>query len=854
MKLKWLENSADKVTFGVPHKKGEVQRTDKFCLAADNDEILLQTKNLAFWNDGSVKWTLHSGVFERVYNEFELKKTDKSAQGGIKISQNDDRIFVDTGKIKVDINKCGRYIIDRISVGDYVRAEKLCLVVLNENRFETEGYDSTTTEKFYSDISEVIAEESGPVRAVIRVKGTHICKNNRSRNGGARCYLPFDVRLYFYKNSDEIKLSHTFIFDGEQNTDFIKGVGIECGVNLSGALYNRYVRFGGERGLYVDNPKNLLTWRTTGKYHDMYERQNRCEYIEFDTHEDERFLGLLDESAVWNDFKITQLSSEEYNIWKRTGEGCVYIKGHMGKRGLGVGYLGDTYGGVAVHMDKFWQKYPSAIECKDTTAETGKIIAWLWSPDSAPMDLRHYDTRTHVYSGYEGFEEMRATPYGIANTNEVSFKIYGENPTNSEVLNWCNDKNTNSLLIAEPTYYCDTGVLGEWSVDDRSTPPKKEIEEHNDNVLEFYKREQETRRWFGFWDFGDFMHTYDDVHNCWKYDMGGQAWQNTELVPNLWLWYGFLRSGRADFYNMAKDMTHHTSEVDVYHIGEYARLGSRHNVVHWGCGCKESRISMAHLHKIFYYLTGDERTGDILDEVVDVDYAVGELDPMRAYHSPSAEFKTHVRFGPDVMSFCSNWFTYWERHEDKKYFDKLTKTLDFFKKDHRFVLSGVYGYDPDTTTYHDFQVEGGSHFMHCFGNLYVWLEIANCLDDNEIKKQLMDLGQFYGTDDKHAQFRLKKCKDWGFDEVPGERRMKHASYNVGISAMAARVRDDKALADEIWHMLHNDPWLSMPLVDKVIDKDNCHKVLTESHMISTNAVGQWGTNMYVAMKFIGDLY
>lgn len=854
MKLKWLEKSADKVTFGVPHKKGEVRRTDKFCLTADNDEILLQTKNLAFWNDGSVKWTLYSGVFEKNYNEFELKKTDKSAQSGITISQNDDRIFVDTGKIKVEINKCGQYIIDRISAGDYVRAEKLRLVVMNENRFETEGYDTAATEKFYSNISEVITEENGPVRAVIRIKGTHVCKNNRSRNGGARCYLPFDLRLYFYNNSDEIKMSHTFVFDGEQNTDFIKGIGIECGVNLTGALYNRYVRFGGERGLYVDNPKNLLTWRTTGKYHDMYERQNNCEYIEFDIHEDERFLGLLDESAVWNDFKITQLSSEEYNIWKRTGEGCVYIKGHMGKRGLGVGYLGDSDGGVAVHMDKFWQKYPSTIECKDTTKETGKIIAWLWSPESSPMDLRHYDTRTHVYSGYEGFEEMRATPYGIANTNIVSFKIYSENPSNSEVLNWCNDKNTNSLLIAEPTYYCDTGVLGEWAVDDRSTPRKKEIEEHNDNVLEFYKREQETRRWFGFWDFGDFMHTYDDVHNCWKYDMGGQAWQNTELVPNLWLWYGFLRSGRVDFYNMAKDMTRHTSEVDVYHIGEYARLGSRHNVVHWGCGCKESRISMAHLHKIFYYLTGDERTGDILDEVVDVDYAVGELDPMRAYHSPSAEFKTHVRFGPDVMSFCSNWFTYWERHEDKKYFDKLIKTLDFFKKDHRFVLSGVYGYNPDTTTYYDFRVEGGSHFMHCFGNLYVWLEIANCLEDNEIKEQLMDLGQFYGTTDIHKRFRDKKCADWGFDEVPGEGRMKHASYNVGISAMAAKLRNDKALADEIWHMLHNDKWLSMPLVDKVIDKDNCHKVLTESHMISTNAVGQWGTNMYVAMKFLGDLY
>ena len=144
--------------------------------------------------------------------------------------------------------------------------------------------------------------------------------------------------------------------------------------------------------------------------------------------------------------------------------------------------------------------------------------------------------------------------------------------------------------------------------------------------------------------------------------------------------------------------------------------------------------------------------------------------------------------------------------------------------------------------------------MHCFGNLYVWLEIADCLEDNEIKERLMDLGQFYGTSEADQAFKMAKYAEWGLEEVPGDGRLKHASYNVGISAMAAKYRNDRQLADEIWHMIHNDPWLSMPLNDKVIDKDNCHKVLTESYNISTNAVGQWGTNVYVALKFIGDLY
>lgn len=30
------------------------------------------------------------------------------------------------------------------------------------------------------------------------------------------------------------------------------------------------------------------------------------------------------------------------------------------------------------------------------------------------------------------------------------------------------------------------------------------------------------------------MHSYDNIRHCWKYDVGGYAWDNTELVPTYW--------------------------------------------------------------------------------------------------------------------------------------------------------------------------------------------------------------------------------------------------------------------------------------------------------------------------------
>jgi hypothetical protein len=58
-------------------------------------------------------------------------------------------------------------------------------------------------------------------------------------------------------------------------------------------------------------------------------------------------------------------------------------------------------------------------------------------------------------------------------------------------------------------------------------------------------------------------------------DVGGFAWDNTELGTDVWLWYNFLRTGAADAFHMAEAMTRHTTEVNVYHLGPWEGLGSR---------------------------------------------------------------------------------------------------------------------------------------------------------------------------------------------------------------------------------------------------------------------------------------
>jgi hypothetical protein len=234
------------------------------------------------------------------------------------------------------------------------------------------------------------------------------------------------------------------------------------------------------------------------------------------------------------------------------------------------------------------------------------------------------------------------------------------------------------LLACAPEYIHSTGVFGVWSLPERSTAFKKSIEDGLDSVLAYYQRQVDERSWYGFWQYGDFMHSYSQPRHQWHYDWGGHAWDNTELAVPLWLWESYLRTGRSDLFRFAADYTRNTSETDVYHLGPMRGLGSRHNVVKWGDGAKEVRISQAAHWRAFYYLTTDERTGDLMHEAAEwAGVSIGNFDPMReAAPATPGEPKFRIRIGPDWFAMAGNWMTAWERTNDVRWRDHILAGVD----------------------------------------------------------------------------------------------------------------------------------------------------------------------------------
>ena len=308
--------------------------------------------------------------------------------------------------------------------------------------------------------------------------------------------------------------------------------------------------------------------------------------------------------------------------------------------------------------------------------EAGYLTAWLWSPDGPAMDMRHYDTVPHdLRINYEDYKEGWESPYGVGHRSTLEVRLFDGIPANEELLAVAKAVQKPLQYSCTPEYFYSVHAFGDyWALPRPEDPVYAGIERQLDENLEYYRRQIDERSWYGFWNYGDVMHNYDFTRHDWRYDIGGWAWNNVELAPNVLLWTCFLRTGREDIWTMAEALEKHASEVDVHHLGQFAPLGSRHNVSHWGDGAKQPRISYAGMKRYLYYLTGgDPLTGDRMTEQLGAEKA---YDYARRISTWGAVGGTYIKSTlNDWGYYAGNWMIEWERTGDVRWRDRLLDSI-----------------------------------------------------------------------------------------------------------------------------------------------------------------------------------
>lgn len=773
------------VSFGVPFDEGELFPGKGLVLkTAKGENLPTDTWPLAYWPDGSVKWGGVAGVIPAGTSALTLEKQKKEtkADGQLKITETSSTIRVETGIVTAYLPKRGEFLLDSllykgVKVGGAAR-----LVCSTQSEPTLGSTPQVSFTNYAGSIKQVTVERAGNVRAVVKIEGVH-------RSEAGREWLPFVVRLYFYGSSEQVKMVHSFVFDGNQQKDFIRSLGIRFDVPMREALYNRHVAFScANGGVWSEPVQPLVGRRVLTLEGDNTWQQQQMEGKRIPPYEsfDKANRELLDNWASWDGYRLSQLNADAFSIRKRANDNNPWIGTFSGTRSSGYAFVGDVSGGIGVCLHDFWQSYPATLEIENARTDNASLTLWMWSPESEPMDLRHYDNVAHdLNASYEDVQEGMSTPYGIARTHVLTLVPQGGYKGKAAVATWATQLSESALLMCAPEYLHARQAFGVWSLPDRSTPFRAKVEERLDTYIDFYQKAIEQNKWYGFWNYGDVMHAYDPVRHSWKYDVGGFAWDNTELASNMWLWYNFLRTGDARIWRMAEAMTRHTAEVDVYHIGKNAGLGSRHNVSHWGCGAKEARISQAAWNRFYYYLTTDERCGDLMTEVKDAEQKLYTLDPMRLAQ-PRSKFPctapARLRIGPDWLAYAGNWMTEWERTRNTAYRDKITAGMRSIAALPNRIFTGpiALGFDPKTgiiTSECDPKLESSNHLMTIMGGFEVMNEMTRMIDLPEWNAAWLDLAARYkekAWELNHSRFRISRLMAYAAYQLRNPKLAKEA--------------------------------------------------------------------------------
>ncbi len=880
--------------FGSIWEKGIADKCDFYLHDTDGREIPVQSRITAYWPDGSIKWAAHTADSRLMGEDAVLtygredctpiaqphspapSQKDASSADKISCTEHEDGWQFCSGSMSLFIPKSGRDLFRDLTIHGECRVACAGLKLILERHTKTAASLTKTEYTGESLLSEVRPEDAGPLMWSFRFKGTH-----RLLETG-ETLIPFILRMRLYRDTHRLDIQHTFLYDGDENTDLLKGIGIQLQCPLKGDTFDRHIRFGTDYGSFHEAASLMLVWdhKHPGE---IYDAQIKGIPLAGDTAAPEDnpladvvntrqqaavlpadslslsadTLARLRETAsrcpLWDHYQLFQDSDTHFSIRKKTAVwNCCFLNALHGTRAKGTMAFGGTNGSILTGLRDFWQKYPSGLELDGLSEETATATVWIYSPSAEAYDFRHYDKKAYPDTCYEGFPDCGATPYGVANTNDCSIEFCPDMIPSEDTLQRFGDSlSMPPLYFGNPDYYHRLKAFGFWSLPSRRSESLRWLEEQLDKAVDFYEKEVENRHWYGLYDYGDIMHTYDPYRHIWRYDIGGYAWQNTELMPTMWLWLAFLRTGRSDILTLAEAMTRHASDVDTYHMGPLKGLGTRHGIRHWGCPCKEIRIGMAGHYRYHYYLLCDRRMEDVFDDVKDADFALLHMDPLRyVYKDAKGSLPTHARSGPDWSAMVSNWMTYYERTLDTAYLGKIRTGMEDIKAAPLGLISGPdFEYDPATghLRYIGESATGGTHLQVALGGPQIWMELADMLDDDAWKRQIAEYGRFYYLSDRE---RLKE-----FGGAAEGRSFLYPIMAAAMAAYGAGFFGDKALAEKTVQYLFRAMIKGSDTAGFAPARlSSCGNLreLPEIPWISTNFTAQWCLNTIMVLEFVSE--
>ena len=590
---KGIPHQSVPITQGVPLPKGALHNLDSVWVEDGSGQpVSAQFRTLSRWNDGSLKWVLTDFSSQSDRGEgradyafcYGQRPASIPSGGTIQVEENEDRITVCTGPLRFVVNRRQFSLIESAELGN-VDAEggflPECEVLRRERRsaFPTSGEawvricesfnDAEGKRYIYGmggnclaslakDDYTVELEEVGPLRAVIKCSGAYEADIPMHHYTG---YRPFRLvtRIYAYAGQTYLRVLHTVVMACNPRETEVEEIALRVPVSLKNPVRFRAASFRPtEEGL---NPDEAVL---------LHQRSD-------------------------NQFTLEQ---------QRVGQQRILAEG---ERTEGWMTIEDDQAGVGVGLRYMPEEYPKALRA----AGTGNgIDVFLWKGvDGKRLSLKRY---AEEMSWEEG-EGVYADGTGTAKTSEFFICFY-KAKERDDIPDRLRGLLTPPHVAIDPEWMATCEVTGGFAPIDPDQFP--ESERMMTGFLDWLKRNIQLGRWYGFFDWGDALVTWEQEANDWRF-YGRWGWCNSEWDPRHGVWIQYLRTGRADYFQLGESMTRHSADVDTCHFHPFRpyMVGGcfRHSTDHFG---DEPCASHTFLDgwMDYYYLTGDLRTYEVLRE------------------------------------------------------------------------------------------------------------------------------------------------------------------------------------------------------------------------------------------------
>ena len=648
------------VVQGVPLPQGEVMSLDQVALTRNGGDVPLQTKALAYWPDGSIKWVLlmfpldedknfwaiaSTGQGRSVPLAVTLRTPEKRAvvlkfgkdvkvgktSSSLKASVAGEVVQIDTGSLQLRLGKGERWLQEaKLNGRSLLKPGNKPMAFTDFVRLTGNSYPPGTRhiEGIADDgplvIEKVELQEAGPLRAVVRLEGMTKSKEP----------MKVIIRLEAYAGRSYVRMFHSVEFlQKDTRTVQMRKMGIHLPIDLGGAAAGELKAIAGGQDSMVEFPNAQASSR----------------------------IGL------------TQSNPLHFCVWQQPENEKYLTAIKEGNRSRGWLDVKDRKGGVTVMVRNMWQEAPSEVFVK-TVGEDAGVHINLWPESGAVMDVRRYSNYGHIAQGESAGEPWtdnaswaekiyygrpdREGFAGTSKTHELLLYFHGPEVSVSAIDSLAADFQSPPLLYAGAKWYAqDTKVMLPTLLPSDSQRPQATA--NIDRSAEFLQFHQQYWNWYGFWDYGDTIHMFkrgygkympaDELakllkmtpdqrrelkaadlklvqdywpQHDWAYDNGRWGWSNSEGMTGMFMQLAYLRTGDRDLYFFSEGMARHARDVDMRHGGGYFGYGTRHGVQHWSDGNHEQRQTINAEFRYNYLLSGDMRSAEFAQDLTDRFYMV----------------------------------------------------------------------------------------------------------------------------------------------------------------------------------------------------------------------------------------